>query len=354
MPLINLKILIGFFMFFISNPNKVFKILRDVLRESNSIKIFLRNVSVIPKAVYISKVLENADTSHIHAHWATIQTTFALIISKILEVPFSFTAHRYDIGENNMLRKKVLDATFVRAISKEAKDEIIELTNLYELAHKIQVIHIGVPVLPFQKKQVLRDMHVIACPANLVEKKGQRYLVEACALLKQRQFNFKCLLIGDGPDKDKINSLISEQDLGDCVLLEGYYPHSKLMKMLEEKQIDLVVLPSIITKEGFREGIPVTLMEAMSFGIPVISTNTGGISELLEDNAGIMIPEKDSIALAEAIYKVLADKEIRRQLIQNGYARVYNEFSLDKCSERLVTCIQNNLKSLSMKKLRAI
>ncbi|MEM3063582.1 MAG: colanic acid biosynthesis glycosyltransferase WcaL, partial [Nitrososphaerota archaeon] len=107
MPLINPRILIGFLMFFISNPHKVLNILGDILRESRSIKVFLRNLSIVPKAVYMSSVLKNAEINHIHAHWATIQTTFGLIISRILGVPFSFTAHRYDIGENNMLGKKV-------------------------------------------------------------------------------------------------------------------------------------------------------------------------------------------------------------------------------------------------------
>ncbi|MDA2918194.1 glycosyltransferase [Desulfobacterota bacterium AH_259_B03_O07] len=343
MPLIDFKILVGFLKFFANSPYIIGNILWDIIKESRSVKVLLRNLCMVPKAVYMSKVLKDMDINHIHVHWATIQTTFGLIISKLLGIPFSFSAVRYDIGENNMLKKKVLDASFVRAESKEAKDEILELTGLYDLEKKIHVIYMGVPISPLNEvKEILKEHPIIACPANLVEKKGHKYLIEACSLLRDKHIRFKCLLIGDGPEYSKIDSLIRSKGLEDCFFIEGYYPHNKLMRLMEARQIDLVVLPSIITKDGLREGIPVILIEAMSFCIPVISTNTGGISELLGDKSGIMVKEKDSEALAEAIYNVLTDKKLREGLVRKGYNLVNKKFNRGKNCKKLANLIEIN------------
>ena len=103
--------------------------------------------------------------------------------------------------------------------------------------------------------------------------------------------------------------------------------------------VDCTILPSIDLGAGEHEGIPVALIEAMGYGIPVISTSTGGIPELLSDGAGILVPHKDPVALADAIKSLLNDARLGKQLSYAGYKRVIDEFSIEPIVRKLVDCI---------------
>ena len=109
--------------------------------------------------------------------------------------------------------------------------------------------------------------------------------------------------------------------------MPGAIPHEKLMEMYKGGKVDLVVLPSIVTPQGEHEGIPVALMEAMAYGIPVISTNTGGIPELLSAGAGTIVEGKTPEQLVKAIGSLLEDADLRRKIGVAGYQRVKEEFN---------------------------
>lgn len=96
-----------------------------------------------------------------------------------------------------------------------------------------------------------------------------------------------------------------------------------------------MVLPSIVTDQGEKEGIPVVLMEAMAAGVPVISTSTGGIPELLSGGAGLMVPPGDPNALADAIHEVLTDRETWNRLSVAGRGRIRQEYHLPSIASEL-------------------
>lgn len=344
-PIFNLRILIHFITSIFLNPLQIFTNILQMVSESRSPRVLTRNLCVLPKAYYAAKCLREMEIDHIHCHWSCIQTTFGSIVAKNLGVSYSFSAHSYDIDENNMLKRKVRESSFVRTISRNAKDQIIEFTGLNELADKLYVIHMGVEI-PQNSSDIERKQNgqVIACPANVEEIKGQKYLIEACRILKSRGFSFKCLIIGDGPDIPKLKSLITELKLENDVFLEGYYPHSKLMDMLKNKNIDIVTLPSVNMSNGYSEGIPVALVEAMSYKIPVVSTNTGDISELLGDGCGIMVEQRNPEELSEAIYKTFSDENTTNAVIEKAYNRVQVEFNIENTSKDLADLIIENCK----------
>lgn len=344
-PLFNFRIFIHFLFSIFSNPVQVFTCIANIFTESRSLRVLFRNLCVVPKAFYVTNSLKDLKISHIHCHWSCIQTTFGSIVAKNLGVGFSFTAHSYDIDENNMLRQKVLESSFVRAISQNAKNQIIELTGLDKLNHKIHVIHMGVTIPKVSNKtnHNKKSRKVIVCPANVEEIKGQKYLIEACAISKSKGLSLKCLIIGEGPDIPKLKSLITEKGLEDDVFLEGYYPHSKLMGMMQNENIDIVILPSITMNNGYSEGIPVALIEAMSYKIPVISTNTGDISELLGQGRGIMVAQKNPEELSEAITNVVTDKSLSESLRTSGFQRVNNEYNIQSTCKDLADLIKQSV-----------
>jgi len=121
------------------------------------------------------------------------------------------------------------------------------------------------------------------------------------------------------------------------VRLRGRLRHEEVVGMLREREIDLVVLPSIKTATGEYEGIPVVLMEAMAHRVAVISTATGGIAELLGDGCGILVKPADARELTDAIEQLIVDSAYRARLAEAGFARVSADFNLTTIVDRLVS-----------------
>jgi len=149
-------------------------------------------------------------------------------------------------------------------------------------------------------------------------------------------------MTGDGPLEEELRKQVAQLGLVSVIGFVGRIPSEKLMQMYKNGEVNAVVLPSIVTLRGEKEGIPVALMEAMSYRIPVISTNTGGIPELLGGGAGLMVPPASAEALAQAIVSVMNDTNLQVRLAEKGYQRVENEFNLIKNASQLLKLIEQS------------
>jgi len=337
LPLMNGKILIKF-LFSLIIRARIVKVIENIFKYSRSVHILVKNLAVLPKAVYISDITKNNNVKHIHAHWGSTTSTMAYVVSRLSGTPWSFTLHRWDIKENNMLKEKVKSAKFVRCISENGKIELLRIIGT-DFKDKIKVIHMGVKIstnvsgLLFKEKEYFK----IVTPANLLAVKGHRYLIEACSILiKKNIINFQCIFYGEGSMKNKLEELVEWGSLNNYIKMPGMIPHEKLMQMYENSEVDIVILPSIATKNGEREGIPVALMEAMAYSIPVISTNTGGISELLSDRAGIMVEEKNPEQLAIAMENLITNRSLRKKIGEQGYKKICKKYNIQKNVKKLL------------------
>src|SRR5262249_50286198 len=128
---------------------------------------------------------------------------------------------------------------------------------------------------------------------------------------------------------------VARLELPDRIHFLGQMSHDELLRGMAEGNWDIVVLPSIVTDSGEHEGTPVSLMEAMICGIPVISTETGGIAELLEGGAGILVNQKDAVALAQAIQRLVSDPALRTKLGKAGQQRVLESFTIQQTVDEL-------------------
>ena len=339
LPLINLKMMVNFFISFLTKP-RLWKVLSSIICHSRTWRNLAKNLAVLPKGVYITDLLKEKGVKHIHAHWSSTTSTLAYIFSQLTGIPWSFTAHSEMILQNNMIKEKVKTASFVRAISKRRCEDLLRIAG-QSYQDKVFVLHMGVSVPPYDivvSKTIRQSKrNIIGCMAMLDIIKGHRYLINACYILKQQGFNYKCLIIGEGKERRELEALVNSLKLNTEVELVGQLSHSKVINILSEDKIDVLVLPSIALPLKKRaEGIPVALMEAMADGIPVISTATGSIPELLGGNSGILVPEKNPEALAEAIKKVLTDHKLREKLIRQGYEKVSTEFNIKLIAQNLV------------------
>lgn len=331
LPIFDWRIFLGFLETLALEPRLV-RILSSIFRHPRSFKILAKNLAVVPKAVYIADLLRQNGVEHIHAHWGSTTSTMAWIASELTDIPWSMTLHRWDIAENNLLELKVDRAAFARCIAEDGRNEVLRIIG-EELQEKVKVLHMGAK-LPEQISPISplsRPDFVIVCPANFVPKKGHKFLIDACALLKKDGFiNLRCLLTADGPLEAEIRRQIAQLGLEKVVYLIGRIQYGKLLKMYAEGEVDAVVLPSIVTPDGEREGIPVALMEAMAYGIPVISTETGGTLELLKGGAGMLVQPGSSEDLAKAITELINNRDLRLSLTKKGRERVSAEFDLSK------------------------
>lgn len=336
-PWFDVNIAKNFIRFICRKPVSFIKIVYDIAFKARNIRIALKNLIVFPKAVSLSEDIKKASISHIHAHWASTPSTMAYIISKVTGIPWSFTAHRGDIAENNIINKKCTSALFVRAIDEEGRKDLTGIVADSALQRKILTIHMGVKVAGnIRKPEISREAFTILCPANFVPKKGHRYLFESCRILSDKGISFECLISGDGPLEDELKEMVEGLPVGCNIRFLGRLPHEQLLGLYAEGRVDVVVLPSIVTGDGVREGIPVALMEAMSYGIPVISTRTGGIPELLGDGSGIMVEERDTESLADAIEKLINDPDYYALMSMRGRKKVERDFNISLISKRLL------------------
>jgi len=340
LPLISFHIVVVFIKLLFTRIS-VWSVLGDFVRHSRTPWIFIKNLSVLPKGAFLAEVLQKEDICHIHAHWGSTTSTMAYVVSYLTGITWSFTLHAWDIKRNNLLEAKVKRAKFTRCISQFGERELLNIVgDTYK--KKTHVIHMGVRIPDGSTEAHLSsDLFKIAVPANLVEKKGHEYLIEALLIMARKGVrDFRCIFYGDGPMRTRLANLIKEKDMESFIEMPGVIAHEKLMEMYKNRNIDLVVLPSIVTSSGKKEGIPVSLMEAMAHGIPVVSTITAGIPELLSPGAGIIVEERSSEQLANAITNLMADSGLRHSIGMHGYQRIIEEFNISGVASQLLKAMK--------------
>jgi len=294
-------------------------------------------------SVLCAMKLKRDGVSHIHAHFALDACKLAMLSSMLTGIPYSFTVHAHDIfirQLSDLMEDKISRAKFVACISEYNKNYILKQYHAVD-PHTIRIVHCGVDVRslsPGTKKRY-KKLTILAI-GRLFEQKGLQYLVQAGKILReQRGFNFVCKIIGEGEQRPELEEIISSSDLTDVVHLLGAMEQADVMKALTSA--DVFVLPCVTEKTGLRDGIPVSLMEAMALEIPVVSTKVSGIPELVKDGAGILVEPRDVEALAMAIESIfmLRDEE-REEMGRRARAIVEEEFNLTREVQKLAELIR--------------
>jgi glycosyltransferase involved in cell wall biosynthesis len=171
--------------------------------------------------------------------------------------------------------------------------------------------------------------------ASLIEPKGLVYLLEACGLLRERGLPVRCEIIG-GPDEPLYtNYLITLKKmhrrlgLEGCVVFRGAQPFAKVLEAY--RTADLFVLPCVEAQDGHRDITPNALIEAMAMKLPVVSTTITAIPEIVQDGvSGLLVPPRDSKALADAMERLIGDPRLRRELGEHARRRVEERFDINK------------------------
>jgi glycosyltransferase involved in cell wall biosynthesis len=293
------------------------------------------------QAAYIADRARREGVAHLHAHFANHPATVARLASGLLGVPFSFTAHAYDVYRDADLRaiaRKMAEARFIATISEYNVSFLRSITN--GRPARIEVIRNGIDMDRFVPAPVApQGAFKLLSVARLVEKKGLPILVEACRHLRDRGREFRCEIVGRGVQKPVLEQLIRQWDLEGLVQLAGPLAQQEIVERYH--QAHLLVLPCIIGKDGNRDGLPVSIVEALACGVPVISTPTTAIPEAVHDGInGILVPEGDAVALADAIEKPMQDPELLARLRAAARPSVREMFDEGRTVARLYELFQ--------------
>jgi glycosyltransferase involved in cell wall biosynthesis len=319
------------------SPKKIFKLARFLRREKESLRMLVL-------AAYYSQTIRKEGIQHLHGTFGTRTTTLAYVTADLSGIDYSFTTHAYDIFDPNpSIVWKTNEARFMRTISAFNK-KYIEETYKGVDGSRIQVAYLGVDTKNFASvpdKTIVNRVMRISSVGNLILKKGHQYLAQACEILKKRGIAFECDIIGEGYLHQTLSEEIAQRGITDCVRLLGNQDSLVVKQNLTDA--DIFALPCIDACDLGEnlDGIPVALMEAMALGLPVISTPLSGIPELIEDGvSGLLVPEKNEIALADALERLIKDADLRNSLGRAARCRVEERFDINKNTLNLLELFQ--------------
>jgi len=228
-------------------------------------------------------------------------------IARLLGKPYLVALRGSDVpGYNERFEwHYVILKPVIRKIWTDSSAVIANSDGLRDLAHEtadinIEVIPNGVAVDEFNPNYRERDSIQALCVSRLIKRKGIEYLIQAV----HRVDNTTLVIVGEGNQEDHLQELVHTLGIDNRVTFTGYINHDRIHEYYESA--DLFVLPS------FNEGMSNTLLEAMAAGHPVITTDTGGTDELVNEN-GIVVPKQDADAIATALRRYRDNPEVRRR-----------------------------------------
>lgn len=273
------------------------------------------------EAGFLASEICRRDISHLHNHFGDSSCTVAMLAAKLGDFNYSFTLHGpYIFYEpyHWRLDSKIINAKFVACISDFSRSQAMYFSPFSEWG-KLAIVHCGVDPELFQQVHHSGPGHRLLYVGRLSAAKGLPVLLHSLATLKKRFPEITLRLVGDGEDRAMLETLAASLGLSAIVKFVGYKSQAEVRELMQ--QTDIFVLPS------FAEGVPVSLMEAMAAGVPVVTTRIAGISELVEDGAsGYLVPPGNEMALQERIAELIENAERRQAFGDVGRAKVKAKF----------------------------
>lgn len=285
----------------------------------------------------VARRLHGAGTGHLHAHFAAGSALDALRLSRLLGIPWSVTAHAYDIYQQpRNLELKLSEAWFstsgcaytvrdLRAVVPGREDDVHEIV-------------MGVDAARFRRRGPHPGGRRAIAVGRLVEKKGFAYLVEALAATGGEAVE-ELVLVGEGPLEDELRDLAQRLGVSDRITFAGAMAPAGIRDLLEEA--DVLVMPCVVAADGDRDSMPVVVKEALAMELPVVCSDEVGLPELVRDEWGRLVPPADPPALARALGEMLGlDASEREAMGRRGREFVSGFASTDREAQKLAGLIR--------------
>lgn len=280
------------------------------------------------------------DIDIIHVHFPFPLALFGIAMKFAAKKPMIVSCHGSEV---NMAKRNNVFRSIFKWMLK--RSDIITVNSTFmrnELTkiigdRDIEIIPMGSGIGDIaQKEKVIRGegrKRNILYVGRLIEWKGVEFFIKASQLLDPEEYEFH--IVGDGPERDRLEKMAENKDQEASVstLFHGYLKGTALRNMY--KNADVFILPSIVDADGYTEGLGTVLLEAISYGVPVIGTNVGGIPDIVKDNeTGLLVPQKDPQAIADAIETISGRSDLRKELTRAAINHVSGHFSWERISEK--------------------
>jgi len=310
----------------------------------NNIEYFIipslkRNISPINDILALKKIIKLAknyrpDIIHLNSSKISILGSLASLFTKTKVV---YTVHGWVFNEPLPAWLKYF-YLYAEKLTARFKNKIICVSEYdkrvalkYKIApeNKLVTIHNGLTPMDFYNKiEAQKILHlnssdlIIGSIGNLYKTKGFTYLVEAAnILISKNKISATFIIIGDGSERKNLESLIKKYNLENNFILTGQIDEAA--KLL--RAFDIYVCSSV------KEGLPYSILEAMQAELPIITTDVGGIPEMIEnEKTGLLAKPINAQNLADNLQKLIVDKNLAAELSKNAKQIVNQNFSLEK------------------------
>ncbi len=336
-------------------PRRTWRLFRrSVCRRWQSWETLGENFWAFCVGLYLGRLFQEAGIDMIYAPWPRGTATAAWVAASIADLPFATAARGDNLAPADPdLGDKLGAAFFVRA-NNAADQARIEAFDQGQARGKVALVYNSLtlplpPLAPVQEEEpappgatrpMPRPVRLLALGRFDVTK-GFDVLLRACALLRDRGLDFTLTLAGGGGAvmglgrmSARISQLRRDLDLEGRVRLPGLVSHNDLPHMLQEH--DIFAAPCIVHASGRRDGIPNTVIEALAYGLPVVSTTVNALPEVVRDGeTGLAVPPGDAPALADALARLADDADLARRLGRAGRRLAEEMFDPERNSRRL-------------------
>jgi glycosyltransferase involved in cell wall biosynthesis len=299
----------------------------------------LERLQVLPEgspeqqAAFIVEHLGGKRVGGVHGYFAHTPAEVAAEAAALLGVPYGFSVHARDARKVAPvdLAKRARGAACVVACNTDVARDI------RQSGAQVQLLPHGVDLLRFRPSPPPCEPLRLLAVGRLVEKKGFDVLLEGAARLK---FPFRLRIIGEGPERARLNDMIAANGLERRVTLDGGLTHAELPEAY--RHAHLVVVPSIQDRTGDRDGLPNVVLEAMASGRPVVASDISAIGcAVKHGETGLLVPPGDSFALAVALEQLNSQPSLRERFARAGRERVECDYEIGSCTGRLYRLMQN-------------
>jgi glycosyltransferase involved in cell wall biosynthesis len=323
----------------LSRPLRFARALRLTLKtRAPGLRGLVWSIAYLLEASFLARRLEAKKVRHLHNHLGRNSASVAMLASVLTGIPYSLTIHgptEFEMADTLALDEKIARAKFTVGISDFCRSQLMRFSAVKDWP-RIHVVRSGLgeefrEAIPTPVPDVAR----IACVARFVEQKGHLVLIDAFDRLTREGVEIELDLVGDGPLRSVIEDRIRALELEKQIRLLGWKNSEQVREIIESSRA--LVLPS------FAEGLPVSLMEAMALGRPVIATQVGAVGELIEGRVHGWIVAAGSIEeLTNALREALRAPVARlTQIGLEGRERVLQRHDADREAQKLASLIMD-------------
>ena len=319
------------------SPGGVISVIWAVLRSSTHRTVVRRFAAALTGIAWVGCGTLRGDV--IHAHFGWVAATAAWAASEVSGTPYTVVLHAFEIHtaalQDRFSCVALRNASRVFVISEIDRQHVEDRWGV-----RATVLRMGVPRSWLDRPPPIDGRAGIVAVGSLVPKKGHDVLIRSLTHCNEI---WTLQIVGEGPERARLEALVDEGALGSRVRFLGWKDALEVRGLFDEARI--AALACVVEQDGNRDGIPVALMEAMSRGTPVVSTDVGAIRELVE-GVGTIVGPDDVQALAVAL-DALADDDLWNERSTACRARVEASFVADKSAEVLSELLMETTRGTS-------